>query len=274
MLKNILKVADMLRDAVARDMVVTECLKEDIPDAPFTEKIADAYALNRGGVLATMTAGRMGMAGMEIGQMATAAEAGAAGSRSARFFSRTSSQFLKSARFARFAGGGISAVTLLLEAKCMHDTIKAIRNGNPCDKAKNLRKIQEELHNLPLTSELDRECENYLEAMRKRDRRMTEEEAVRLLVETFQTQAVTERQAEDRGILIANGKETRPTPRPRIKKLSKSLTLPSKKRAAAGPVSKSTSGSLLQRIQKFKEEEAASDSELFSSGEAPMDCLD
>lgn len=275
MLKNILKVADTLRDAVARDMVVTECLKEDLPGAPLTGQIVRAYEHNRSGVLATMTAGRLGMAGMEIGQLTKVAEAGAAGSRNARFFSRTTSNLLKSARFARFAGGAISGVTLVLEAKCMHDTIKAIRAGNPCDKAKTLRKIQEELYDLPLTADLDRECENYLQAMRRRDRRMTEEQAVRLLIETSQAQAEIERQAEERGVLIVNGEDASPQPQPhrRGSKLSKSLALPARKKNATGSVSKSMSGSLLKRIQKFKEEEAALDSETLSIDEAPADLL-
>lgn len=276
MLKNILKVADTLRDAVARDMVVTECLQEDTPSTPLSDKIVAAYANNRSGVLAGMTAGRLGMAGMEIGQIAKVAEASAGGTRNARIFSRTTSSFLKSARFARFAGSAISGVTLILEAKCMHDTIKAIRAGNPCDKAKSLRKIQEELPGLPLTADLDRECENYLEAMQRRDRRITEEEAVRLLVETSQAQAECERQGEERGILIANGVDPTlpPLSRPRRKTLSRSLALPPRKKAdVSGYPSKSMSGSLLKRIQKFKQEETSLDLEPLSIDEAPADLL-
>jgi hypothetical protein len=270
MLKNILKVADTLRDAVARDKIMTDRLNGESANSSLPETVAEVYSQNKGGLLAGMTAGRLGMAGMEVGQMATAAEAGTMGARNARFFSRTSSNLLRTARFARFAGGALSAFTLLLEAKCMNDTIQDIKAGNPCDKAKKLRSIKEGLEQIASTSDLDRECENYLEAMDKRDRRMTEQEAVRLLLETTAALAESEREsAAPGGTLIVDGDDT---PRPASASAS---TAPTSSSMSPASGSTSLSASLLQRIQLFKNKQANSVEmePAVSIDEAPADLL-
>jgi len=250
----------MLHDVVARDIIAMGHLKGGPEDAALKDKVVEAYQQNRSGVLAGLTAGRFGMAGMEVGQMAAAEGAGAA-----RLFSRTSSNVLKTVRFARFAGGAISAATLLLEAKCMNDTIRAIKAGNPCDKANRLRRIKEEVSHLPSTSNLDRECENYIEAMNRRDRQMTEHEAIRLLVETAQAQAESERLAEEEvsaeGTWILGREDNTPPANPTLvssqEANSKSQILRSaKQKADTG--TKTLSGSLLYRIQKFKDQEGSS----------------
>ena len=279
MLKNILKVADILRDVVARDIIMMEHLKNGSEDAALKDKVAEVYQQNRSGVLAGLTAGRLGMAGMEVGQMA--ATEGAAG---ASLFSRTSSNVLKTVRFARFAGGAISAATLLLEAKCMNDTIQAIRAGNPCDKAKSLRRIQEEITHLPSTANLDRECENYIQAMNRRDRKMTEQEAIRLLIETAKAQAESERRAEEEssatGTLILGGEDNAPPPDTTFvssqRSSSKSQVLRSTTQIQeADTGSKSLSGSLLHRIKKFKDQGGASspDPDPVSIDDAPANLL-
>ena len=105
------------------------------------------------------------------------------------------------------AGKAITGATILVEAKFMHDAIKAIRQGNPCDKAKTLWKIQEELPSLPATEDLDHECDNYLEAMQRRGCQFTEEEATSLLVEISQAQSECERQDKERGVLVVGGED-------------------------------------------------------------------
>lgn len=260
MLKNILKVADILRDAVARDIIMMEHLKNDeSKDADAKDKVLETYQQNRGGVLAGMTAGRLGMAGMEVGQMAAAE-----GSAGAQLFSRTSSNVLKTVRFARFAGGAISAATLALEAKCMNDTIRAIRAGNPCDKANSLRRIKEEIKYLPSTTNLDRECESYIEAMNSRDRKMTEQEAVRLLIDSSQAQTESERQTEN--VASAKGAGTM--------RLRGEDSLPSDDNKSETKSTERLSGSLLQRIQKFKNEDGMGpDPDQVSIDQAPGDLL-
>lgn len=269
---NILKVADTLRDAVARDVVNMDRLRENPESAPLPDKIAEVYEQHRGGMLAGLTAGRLSMAGMEVGQMATATQAGAMGARNARFFSRTSSNLLRTVRFARFAGGAISAATLVLEAKCMQDTLQSIQDGNPCSKAQTLRIIKGELADLPSTAKLDGECQTYLDAMSKRDRRMTEQEAIRLLIETTQAQAESERlaDADVAGALIVDGEETADTSTARG--ASKAQVLGTRKTKATG--SASMSASLLQRIQHFKQMESSmEDADPISIDDAPADLL-
>jgi hypothetical protein len=272
MLKNILKVADTLRDAVTRDKIMTDRLDDGPGSTSLPGTVAEVYTKNKGGLLAGMTAGRLGMAGMEVGQMATAAEAGTVGARNARFFSRTSSNLVRTARFARFAGGALSAFTLLLEAKCMNDTIQDIKAGNPCDKAKKLRSIKERLEQIASTSDLDRECEHYLEAMDKRDRQMTEQEAVRLLLETTAAQAESERESDaPMGALIVDGDDA--TPRSATASTSTNADGAASMAAASG--STSLSSSLLQRIQIFKEKQSNSVEmePAVSIDEAPADLL-
>ena len=265
MLRNILKVAGILRDAVARHKLTKEDFEGNFEKSQISEKVTKVFEKNRGGLLGALTAGRFGAAGMEVGQIATAAEASATGARNARFFSRTGSNILKTARVARFAGGAISAATLLLEAKCMSDTIKAIKAGNPCDKAKSLRKIKEEISTFPSTAELDQECERYLEVMDCRDRALSEQEAIRLLLEVAEESQENNKEQlieQSAGELILQGEEpSYPDASPPNNEIvSSSQSAFTGSATDAGSRSKSLSGSLLQRIQQFKDQEAAADS--------------
>jgi hypothetical protein len=65
----------------------------------------------------------------------------------------------------------------------MSGTGQQIHYGNPCEKADMLHQIKKGIEELPTTDSLDRECMHYLDGMAKRERRMTEEEVVRLLVD-------------------------------------------------------------------------------------------
>jgi hypothetical protein len=77
----------------------------------------------------------------------------------------------------------LSAATLVVETRCMVNTVQQIQAGNPCEKAKMLNQIRKEFDELPTTESLDRECKSYLEGMAQRQRRMTEAEVVRLLLD-------------------------------------------------------------------------------------------
>lgn len=76
----------------------------------------------------------------------------------------------------------------------MSNTIHSMMNGSPCEKAEQLRVIAKDLNQAVDTSELERECERYLHAMKARERAMTEEEVTKLLVEQFQAAAMEEEQ--------------------------------------------------------------------------------
>jgi hypothetical protein len=184
MLKSILKVTSTLRDALLRDYLRTDGVDDSLLKQHDHEIDLEKH---KGTLLAGLTVSRAGAASVELGALATAAEVGAA-SRSARFFTRGGTQIMRTARFARFAGGALSAATLLFETKCMSDTIQSIRAGNPCEKARLLEEIQVELPNLPSTKRLDSELQNYLEGFAQRERRMTEEECVRLILDASRFQ--------------------------------------------------------------------------------------
>ena len=177
---SILRIVGTLRDALLRDYIRGDhYLEKTLSD----QSMHDVYRRNRGTAMAAMTIGRYGMAGMELGQIATAAEVGVSASRSARFFSRASSGMMRSLRFARFAGGALSAATILLEANMMTKTINDIKKGSPNEKAQQIREINESLSSLPTSADIDRECESYVTALRRRRRLMTEDEAIRLIME-------------------------------------------------------------------------------------------
>jgi hypothetical protein len=89
------------------------------------------------------------------------------GAAAGRFMSKASTSLARSARFARFAGGALSAATLLLEARELTKTVDQIRQGNPCEKAEALRQIHAELDRLPSTQTVDGMCQSYAKVRSK-----------------------------------------------------------------------------------------------------------
>ena len=231
MLQNILKVTSTLRDALLRDHLRTDGVEMKRHDS-----LEPVYEKHKGSLLAGLTVGRCGAASIEISALATAAEVGAVTGRSARFISRSGTNIMRTARFARFAGGALSAATLLFETKCMSDTIQNIRAGNPCEKAKLLQTIEAELPDLPSTSSLERELQNYLQGLAQRERRMTEEECVRLILDASQLQDYD----EDGSIVFVEKQDSSDT----------SSTVQSEQDDPS--ISFSNTESLLERIERFK----------------------
>jgi len=178
MLNSVLRVADTLRDALLRD-----CLRSDTQNETLFQNLGYDGIDHSEEIIAGMTIGRCSLAGLEISSFAAAGEAGLLAGRNARLLQRTAPELLRTARFAQFAGGALSAATLLLEAKCMACTIESIKSGDTCEKALILKRIQEELVKFPDTTSLDLMCENYLEAMAQRKRAMTVEEVTQILQE-------------------------------------------------------------------------------------------
>ena len=111
------------------------------------------------GVRAGSTAAT-GMATLGTGLVQEGAAAG-------RFMSRAGTNLARSARFARFAGGALSAATLVLEARELTKTVEQIRQGNPCEKAAELRKMHAQLERLPSTSTVDAMCQSYVKVRAK-----------------------------------------------------------------------------------------------------------
>jgi hypothetical protein len=171
---SILKTTGILRDALLRDYL----RKDGLDESDQKQVLHQEVIQKESAVMAGLTVGRYGAVGVEVGSLASVAEVSCV-ARSASFATKTVSAL----QVARFAGGALSAATLVVETKCMADTIQQIQAGNPCEKADMLNQIKKEFDELPTTESLDRECMSYLEAMAQRKRRMTEEEVVRLLMD-------------------------------------------------------------------------------------------
>ena len=84
------------------------------------------------------------------------------GAMAGRFVSRATTAAARTARFARFAGGALSAATLVLEARELRRTLDQMEQGNPCAKAEAVRQVHAGLEQLPSTSKVQRTCESYV----------------------------------------------------------------------------------------------------------------
>jgi hypothetical protein len=192
-LLQIVNITGVLRDAMMRDHIRSEYYTDQ-------SNQDSQKGIPRAAKLGAATVGRYGMAGAEISNLASraaVAETGVMAGRNARFMSRTGSSLMRTARFARFAGGAMSAAILVLEAKNLTNTIQDIQSGNPCQKAEKLREIQKELPELPNTASLDDECQRYLGAMDQRLRAMTQEEVTKILLEQSEAAMEEARELEE-----------------------------------------------------------------------------
>lgn len=199
---SILRVTSTLRDAMLRDFIRTDGVFE-AENGNLAEEVQKRFEKGRAGVIAGANAGRglalsgvaMSEAGAVVGAeagvlaaRAASTEAGAlaatsAGARGASAMSRASTAGTAAARglrFARFAGGALSAAVLVMEANAIQHTLKSIEEGNPCEKAKTMRQILDEIQaaSLPSTAALDEECQTYLNAMLSRPPPLPEVDAV------------------------------------------------------------------------------------------------
>jgi hypothetical protein len=184
---SILRVTSTLRDAMIQDFIRTDGVFE-AEKSNLAEEVQKRFEKSRAGVIAGANAGRgialSGVAISEVGAVA-GAEAGVisatAGARGASAMSRASTAgtaAARSLRFARFAGGALSAAVLVMEANAIQHTLKSIEEGNPCEKAKTMRQILDEMSSLPSTAALDEECQTYLDAMLSRPSPLPEVDAV------------------------------------------------------------------------------------------------
>jgi hypothetical protein len=182
---SILRVTSTLRDAMLRDHIRTDAY--EVVPITLKDQVQEKIEKNRAAVLAGSNVGRgvalgsfasaeagagvaagTAVATAEIGATAgatSAATAGATGARSAAAFSRSATAAARTVRFARFAGGALSAAVLVMEANAIQSTLKSIHDGSPCEKAERLRKVAREIDDFPTSDELDAECQAYLAAL-------------------------------------------------------------------------------------------------------------
>jgi len=94
---------------------------------------------------------------------------------SARFFSRTSlaiSRLAGAASVAAMAGGALSVMHTVFEAKSFANTFKQMQKGSPCAKAATLKAIKEEYVNFPSTTIVAQEWDKNLTALANRKEKM------------------------------------------------------------------------------------------------------
>jgi len=189
MARSILRIISIVRDGLSKtdEQRDTACGDEE-------ENIGETFVdkkeqRNRRHIMTGIEIGRYSAVGVEIGAVtaagATAEKGAIVASRSARMISRTASNLFKAMRVARFTGGALSAACFCLEASCLADTLKSIREGSPCEKAQLLRLVTDDLQEMPPTSSVHRECENDLRHLK---RSITQEAVARLLMKHFDEQ--------------------------------------------------------------------------------------
>jgi len=180
MLLSLLRVTSTLRDAMMRSHIRTDVFEAEAGSLAIS--VQAKFERSKAGVLVASNVGRAATLGRittttaateasavaVAGSSVTAAETAAgAGARGVGALSRAGNAAARTVRFARFAGGALSAAVLVLEANAIQSTLKDISNGSPCDKANRIRAIAEEIKNkaLPTTAELDEECQAYLQVL-------------------------------------------------------------------------------------------------------------
>lgn len=188
---SILRVTNTLRDAMLVDHIQTDVYEAELDRSAVSESVHEAIVKNKSRVKAASNMGRAAalsrVAGSEIGATASASASAtrlvtteaSMGARGASSLSRAGSAAARTIRFARFAGGALSAAVVVLEANTIQSTLDDIRNGNPCDKAEQLESITRDIEQdeLPTTSELDEECQSYLSVLASRPAPLPEVQA-------------------------------------------------------------------------------------------------
>lgn len=188
---SILRVTSTLRDAMMRDHIRTDVY--EVEPIAMTNKVKESYDKNKNAIAMGSNFGRSltlgGVAGVEASavgaagavaagevsavagasaSVSAASTAGAAGAKAGTSLSRAGTAAARTVRFARFAGGALSAAVLVMEANAIHSTVKSIKEGSKSDKADTLRRLIKEIDDFPSTSELDDECRAYLAVLTSR----------------------------------------------------------------------------------------------------------
>ena len=232
--KSILRVTTLLHDAL---------LSRQGPYNP-------RDAIKRGVLVAKSSTQGLTLGGVSV----VAAEAGAT-ARGAQFATRAGTAAARTARFARFAGGALSAAVLVMEANTIHNALEQIRKGNPCDKARMLIYVREELDQFPTTECFEEEISSYLRHLD--DCRLEEHFEEHLC----STQLAASPPCA-RGVVILDGEEENDT---------QVLQRDSPKTLDPTTLSSSKVGtlSLLERIQKKKTQTSSNNSEQKNHAASP-----
>mmetsp|Transcript_12086 Transcript_12086/g.24930 ORF Transcript_12086/g.24930 Transcript_12086/m.24930 type:complete len:851 (+) Transcript_12086:136-2688(+) len=180
---SILRVTSTLRDAMMRDHIRTDVYEAESVSLN-NQKMKEHYEKQKINIVMGSNTVRSltGFAGVEASAMGASVAAGAATeagavsaataaagtARVSTTVSRAGTAAARTVRFARFAGGALSAAVLVMEANAIQSTVKSISQGSPCDKANRLRNCLKEIQDFPSTTDLDQECQSYLEVLASR----------------------------------------------------------------------------------------------------------
>lgn len=192
MIHSLLKVKESLREILTARLLEEQGnpeidrLKSSLADLRNKQRAAAVKAgatVASGAVLGGVAIAEVaaGAAAVESAALVSSVEVGALAGRNANMMSKSGTAIARGARFARAAGGILSAATILMEARTMQKTVEQIKAGHPCDKAKALRTILKEIPTLPTTEQLDEECRIYVGAMSNRINASSLEEALHLI---------------------------------------------------------------------------------------------
>eukprot|EP00537_Pseudo-nitzschia_pungens_P013560 CAMPEP_0172394604 /NCGR_PEP_ID=MMETSP1061-20121228/15630_1 /TAXON_ID=37318 /ORGANISM="Pseudo-nitzschia pungens, Strain cf. pungens" /LENGTH=1034 /DNA_ID=CAMNT_0013126003 /DNA_START=92 /DNA_END=3196 /DNA_ORIENTATION=- len=287
---SILRVTSTLRDAMLRDHIRTDVYEAEPGSAYLKNQMKESLEKNKNAVVMGSNFGRsltLGVAGTEVSAMGAVAAgaagevsvvagsaaagasaagagasvagvgtAGAAGARSATAFSRAGTAAARTVRFARFAGGALSAAVLVMEANAIQSTLKSINEGSHCDKADRLRHVIDEMDEFPSTSDLDLECQAYLTALEARPPPPVEaavlddsiESSEILQAECQQVIPALDHELSAPGVVIVNGVSSGDLPAPEGQQTPSAVPLASSRTSLLG------GSSLFQRIQSRREE--------------------
>eukprot|EP00567_Pseudictyota_dubia_P010231 CAMPEP_0197434880 /NCGR_PEP_ID=MMETSP1175-20131217/2536_1 /TAXON_ID=1003142 /ORGANISM="Triceratium dubium, Strain CCMP147" /LENGTH=872 /DNA_ID=CAMNT_0042963739 /DNA_START=131 /DNA_END=2746 /DNA_ORIENTATION=+ len=168
MVLSILRVTSALRDAMVQEGTHIEGHGYDGNGKKPSVSVPKAGLIAGANVGRSISLGGAALGAETVVGATAAAEAGVIGARAGTALSRAGTAAARTVRFARFAGGALSAAVLVMEANSITNTLKQIQAGSPCEKATNLRKIRDGLDELPSTESLDSECQHYLQLLSER----------------------------------------------------------------------------------------------------------
>ena len=119
------------------------------------------------GLRTAVVGGTVAAAGAEISATSIATTSATVAGRSSRFFGRVGTTAASSARFIPIAGGILSAACVVVEGKELKKTVSKINEGNPCEKAEQIRSIRDEMDKFPDSSVIADECRRVFEIAEK-----------------------------------------------------------------------------------------------------------
>jgi len=160
-LKGIIDVC-LVKFKTMRETTLVPFLDSAVSKLEVIEEIPNlARSTNQSGSnVATRTAGTC--IGSTAATSAAATFAVQEGAMAGRFVSRATTAAARTARIARFAGGALSAATLVLEARELRRTLDQMEKGNPCEKAQSLRHTHTQVDLLPSLENVRTVCKSYV----------------------------------------------------------------------------------------------------------------